>query len=155
MTLTGGIMKLFNLLLGTLFFAVVSITTVVPPAFCDEAEWVQLDDNDDSRFFYDKAGATRDKGVVRVETRVLYTEAGKENALSTLSKNKELARLNESRYEYDLNCAKSESRLLHVAHFDKDGNVLRKSDLSAVTQWEPVPMGTRMTLVLEAACPAP
>jgi hypothetical protein len=148
-------MKLFNLLMGSLFFALVSMATVVPPAFCAGSDWVQLDDNEDSRFFFDKAGATRDKGVVRVETRAVYTEAGKADALTTLSKTKELGNLYESRYEYDLNCEKQQSRLLHVAHFDKDGNVLRKSDLSAVTQWEPVPMGTRMTLVLEAACPAP
>lgn len=146
---------MLKVLWGSLFLAVLTMATVAPSALCAGAEWVQLDDNEDSRFFYDKAGTTRNQGVVRVETRVVYTEAGKADALSTLSKTKELARLHESRYEYDLNCGKRESRLLHVTHLDKEGNVLRESDLSPVTQWEPVPQGIRMTLVLDSACALP
>lgn len=148
-------MRILKMLAASLFLTLLTMATAAPSAPCAGPEWVQLDDNEDSRFFYDKAGTARNQEVVRVETRVIYTEAGKADALSTLSKTKELAQLNESRYEYDLNCAKGESRLLHVAHFDKEGNVLRKSDLSAVTQWEPVPQGIRMTLVLEAACTLP
>lgn len=135
------------------FMFVTFSATLAASAVAAGPEWVQLDENADSSFYYDKAGKSRPKeGIVRVETRVVYSEQGKADALKTLSTSKDLAKLHESRYLYELNCGERESRLLNAAHLAKGGKVLRSTDLSSFTEWETIPPEVRMILVLQEAC---
>ena len=127
--------------------------TFAPLAFCAEPAWVQLDESSDSSFFYDQSGTSTSKeGIVRVTTRVVYTELGKADALKVLAGAKNMARLYESRYSHDLNCAERESRLLAAIHLDREGATLRSTDLASATEWEEIPPQARMALVAEEVC---
>lgn len=124
------------------------------PALAAAAEWVLLDENQGSNFFFDKSGVTKPKpGVLRVKTRVVYTEEGKDEALKTLASPKGMESLHESRYVYDLDCTGEESRLLEVVHLDRKGTVLKTSDLSGYTDWESIPSEARLALVEDIVCP--
>lgn len=127
--------------------------TLAPSAFCAGPSWLELDDNMESTFFYDKKGTTKPKeGIVRVVTRVVYSEEGKAEALKVLSKYQGMDKLFESRYVHDLDCGERESRLLSAAHLAEDGATLRSTDLSKVTEPEAIPPETRMWYVLQEAC---
>lgn len=127
--------------------------TVAPPAFCAAPGWVLLDENRDSSFYYDQSGTTAPKeGIVRVKTRVVYTTQGKADALKILATAKDLAKLRQSRYIHDLNCAERESRLLEATHLDKEGAVLKSTDLAPFTEWETVPPEARLALVADKVC---
>lgn len=118
-------------------------------------EWVLVDQNEDSRFYYDPHPAGKGKeGVVQVRTRVVYTDEGKADALKIL-KDKKFAPLFESRYLYELDCLKERSRLLETSHLDQDGIVLKSTNLGAVTNWEEIQPLTRIGQVLEKVCPPP
>lgn len=138
------------------FFVLVALTigtALAPAAFCAGPEWVELDDNMESTFFYDRNATTRpSEGVVRVVTKVVYSEEGKAEAIKVLAKNKGISKLEESQYLHDLNCGEKESRLLKATHLAKDGTVLKSTDLSAVTEWEAIPPEARMWYVLQDAC---
>lgn len=138
------------------FFVFMMLTigaTLAPPAFCAAPNWFELDDNMESTFFYDRNGTTKPKeGVVRVVTRVVYSEEGKAEALKVLSKYPGMTKLFESRYVHDLDCGEKESRLLSASHLAEDGTVLRSTDLSSVTEAEAIPPETRMWYVLLEAC---
>ena len=135
-----------------MFLLVLSAVTALP-VFAAENDWVLLDENQGSNFFLDKGATTVPKaGVLRVRTRVVYTAEGKAEALRTLASPKNLEGLYESRYVYDLDCGEKESRLLQVSHLDRGGKVLKATDLSKYTEWEPIPPEARMALVSIIAC---
>jgi len=126
---------------------------LAPSAFCADPDWFLLDESQDSSFFYDRSGTTKPKeGVVRVRTRVVYTEQGKAEAVKALGAVPEAAKLYESRYIYDIDCAEREARLLAASHFDKSGGILKTVDLSAFTDWEYLPPMTRMAVVANETC---
>lgn len=140
---------------GTFLFLVLTMcaATFAPSAFCAGPDWMELDDNMESTFFYDRKGTTKPKeGFVRVVTRVLYSEEGKAEALKVLSKYKGMDKLHESRYVHDLDCGEQESRLLSATHLSQDGTALRSTDLSSVTEPEAIPPETRMWYVMQEAC---
>jgi hypothetical protein len=128
--------------------------TLAPSAFCAGPEWVQLDQNEDSTFYYDKSGTSKpEKEFIGVKTRVIYTKEGKADALKILGAARELNNLYESRYRHNVDCAEHESRLLEVTHLNKEGVALKSTDLSASTEWEWIMPETRMALVLNQVCP--
>ena len=124
-------------------------------AWCAGPDWVVLDENQDSRFYYDQSGAKPGEGTVQVRTRVVYTEEGKADALKILEGgDKNFSALFESRYIHELNCKKEQSRLLEARHLDDQGVTLKSTDLASSTEWEEIPPYSRMGLVLEKVCPA-
>jgi hypothetical protein len=136
------------------FFTLLAVNAAVATsAFCAGPDWVFLDENAESRFFFDQAGTTHPKeGIVRVRTRVVYTKEGKADAQKMLANDPKLAKLYESRYLHDLDCADRESRLLEATHLDKDGASLKSTDLSPFSQWEAIPPDARMDMVVEKVC---
>lgn len=138
---------------GFAFILLALSATLAPSAFCAGPEWVLVDESTDSSFFYDKNGTSKPKeGLVRVKTRVVYTEKGKAEALKMLGTVKNLEKLYESRYLHDLNCDERESRLLEASHLDKAGASLKSTDLSPLTEWEVIVPETRMSLVFIQVC---
>jgi len=130
-----------------------SIAILATPAWCAGPDWVLLDENPDSRFYFDQSGANKPgTGIVQVKTRVTYTDEGKADALKILEDPKKFAGLFESRYLYDLDCKKEQSRLLEVRHLDEEGVTLKTTDLAAATEWQEVSPDGRMDLVLEKVC---
>lgn len=116
-------------------------------------EWIVLDENRDSLFSYDKAGVTKpQEGVRRITARVVYTPAGRAEALAILQPAKDYERLSESRYVYELDCKGHKSKLLGVTHLDADGAAIKTFDMSAVTEWEEIPPAARLELIRELAC---
>jgi hypothetical protein len=127
--------------------------TLAPSAFCAGPEWVLLDENADSGFYFDKSGTSKQKdGIVRVKTRVVYTEAGRADAVKMMAADKRLTKLYESRYLHDLNCSEKESRLLEATHLDKEGVTLKSTDLSSSTEFEGIPPETRIESVYMRVC---
>jgi hypothetical protein len=144
-------LKMLLFALGVALLATVAIQ--VPTAFCAGPGWVFVDENEDSTFSYDKNATSKPKeGVVRVMTRVVYTEEGKKDALKLLKAPGEMSKLYESRYLHDLDCAERESHLLQVTHLDKQGATLKFTDLAKVTEWEGIPPDVRLALVFERVC---
>jgi len=144
----------------TVFFgaALLACALIVFPAssaWCAGPDWVLLDENQDSRFYYDQSGSKEShEGTVQVSTRVVYTKTGKADALKILEEAKKFDRLFESRYLHALDCKKEASRLLEVRHLDKEGVTLKSTDLAQVTEWEEIPADARIGLVFEKVCPA-
>jgi hypothetical protein len=134
--------------------------TLATSGWCAGPDWVLLDENLDSRFYYDKGGAQKvTNGTVQVSTRVVYTDKGKADALKILEDGGKFEGLFESLYLHDLDCKKEQSRLLEVRHLDQEGVTIKSSDLASATEWEEIPPYARMGLVLEKVCtqapPAP
>jgi hypothetical protein len=141
-------------LCSALFIALATIVAWAPLAWCAGPDWVLVDENFESRFFYDQSDKNKPaKGIVRVTTRVVYTAEGKGDALEILGTDKKFQKLFESRYLYDMDCKKIKTKLLEVSHLDKEGVVLKTTDLAAATEWEDMPPDTRMALVAEKVCP--
>lgn len=140
-------------LITSLLLALLLGTLSAPAASAAENDWVLVDQNKESTFFYSKNGTEKEKdGVLRVTTRVVYSEKGKEAALKILAASDTLQKLAESRYQHEINCEEKESRLLKVTHLAKDGGPLKTTDLSGVTDWEEIRPDTRMERVLEMVC---
>jgi hypothetical protein len=141
---------------GILLASSALIAITAAPGRCAEpGEWVLLDENQDSRFYYDKSAsaATQPKeGIVRIRTRVVYTDEGKADAVKILEDAKKFGALFESRYLHELDCKKEKSRLLEVSHLDKNGVTLKTTDLASATEWEEIPPEVRMGLVMEKVC---
>lgn len=146
---TSSLVSLSRIALLSAVLSVVLITT----AWCAEPDWVFLDENADSSFYYDQSGSKKPHdGAIRIRTRVVYTEQGKAEALKILDGTKKFHDLIESRYLHELNCKKQQSRLLESSHLDKDGATLALTDLSKVTSWEDIPPDVRLNLVFEEVC---
>jgi hypothetical protein len=123
------------------------------PAWGAGPDWLLLDENQDSRFYYDQSGAKKpSEGVVQVRTRVVYTDEGKADALRILQGDKKLDNLFETRYLHELDCKKEQSRVREARHLDGEGVTLKLIDLSSVNEWEEIPPDARMALVQEKVC---
>ena len=119
-----------------------------------ESKWVLLDENADTRFYYDGAHTAKSgPGRLGVTVRIVYTEEGKEDALKILGTTPGFDKLLETHYDYDMDCIKRKIRLLTVTHLDDAGNKLKTTDLSSVSPWEEVPPGTRLDLLSDSICP--
>lgn len=131
---------------------VLLIATALPVLGADPS-WTHVDTNENSSFYYDKNSVTKAReDVVRVIARAVYTEAGKGEALKTLGNGKGLENLYESRYVYEIDCVEREGHLLAVSHMDRNGGILRSSDLGVITDWEYLPVMTRLGFVADAVC---
>lgn len=116
-------------------------------------EWIELDENRDSYFSYDKAGVAKPReGIRQITARVVYTPEGRAEALTILQPAKDYERLSESRYVYELDCKGRKSKLLGVTHLDADGARIKTFDISAVTEWEDIPPAARLELINELVC---
>lgn len=136
------------------YFSLLALmVSVASPAMATDPDWVLVDENQDSAFFYDRNGTTpaRD-GMIQVRTRVVYTDQGKKEALKVLRGLPEPSRLYESRYMYRIDCVEKEGRLVGVTHFDKNGAILRSSDLDETATPEYLPPGSRMAVVADDNC---
>lgn len=126
---------------------------LAPPAFCAEPDWILLDENRESSFFYDRSGTTSPReDVVQARTRVVYTELGRKEALKVLGVMPEPEKLYESRYMYEIDCTEREGRLLAVTHLDKEGRILKSADLGSLAPSEYLPPGSRLAVVASQAC---
>ncbi|GFO70741.1 hypothetical protein GMLC_43200 [Geomonas limicola] len=135
---------------GSVLAAAAILTTGA--AWAAAPDWVLLDENQDSRFYYDQSGPKPHEGMTQVRTRVVYSDEGKADAVKILGNQKKYQALFESHYQHQVDCTEGRSRLLEATHLDEQGAVLNRSDLSGVTSWEQVPAGERMSLVLEKVC---
>lgn len=136
--------------------AALLILIAMVPGIASEAgpRWVLADENPSTRFYIDSDGITSPrKGISRVTVRVVYTEEGKEEALDVLGHDPGFAKLFDTRYSYDIDCQKKKIHLLHVTHLDEAGNQIKSVNLSAATEWEDIPPGTRLDLLAEEICP--
>jgi len=116
-------------------------------------EWVMLDENPETYFYFDKGDVTKlPEGIVRVTARVVYTAKGKEDALTVLEPAKLFENLAESRYTYNLDCNLRKSKLQSVTHLADNGSAIKTVDLSKVTKWEEITPNERLELIRALAC---
>lgn len=138
------------LLLGALFPLIAAEPRI---AWGAGPEWVLVDENPDSSFYYDKSGITKPReGIIRVTVRVVYTPEGKADTLELLKPAEGYDNLFETRYLYDLDCKGRKGRLLRVAHLDEAGTQLKVFDLVDKTEWEDIPPDVRIGEVAESEC---
>jgi hypothetical protein len=140
-------------LCGTTLASAAAVAILPTFAWCAGPDWVLLDQNPGSRFYYDQSDAKKPgTGIVQVRTRVIYTDEGKADALKILEDAQKFALLSESRCVYDLDCKKEQSRLLEVRHIDEEGVTLKTTDLKSATEWEEISPDGRLGLVQEKVC---
>lgn len=135
-------------------FVVLAIFLSLPlRGLCLDPDWVLMDQNEESTFYYDRNGTNQmGNDMVRVITRVVYSERGKEEALQVLKDLPSQDRLHESRYMYEINCQEMEGRPVSAMHFDEKGTILRSTDLGYQTEPQYLPPRSRMGLVADEAC---
>jgi hypothetical protein len=122
-------------------------------AFGAGPDWVLVDENPVSSFYYDKSGITKPReGIIRVPTRVVYTEEGKAETLEILKPAKGYENLYESRFLLDLDCKNSKTKLQRVTHLDEAGTQLKIFDLAEKTDWEIIPPDARIEVIAETEC---
>lgn len=136
-------------------FWVLLTGTAVRPSQASGAgpEWVLVDKNPVSSFSYDKSGITKPReGIIRVTTRVIYTEKGKAETLAVLKPATGYENLYESRFVFDIDCKGGKDKLLRVTHLDRAGAELKMFDLGDKTEWEDIPPDARISVVAETEC---
>lgn len=138
----------------TLVTGLVALAAV--PAMGGTPSWELVDSAPNhSDFFYDKGGVKKlPAGIVMVTAKVAYAPEGRQEVLDTL-KNEKYRSLSYSLYSYEVNCAKGESRLVAVKHADAKGEAIAEFDLAGKADWEEIPVGSRLDMVVDEQCPAP
>ena len=122
-------------------------------AFGTSPDWVLVDENAVSSFYYDRSGITKpQEGIIRVPTRVVYTEKWKAETLEILKPAKGYENLYESRFLLDLDCKKLKTKLQRVIHLDETGTQLKMFDLAEKTDWEDIPPDARIEAVADTEC---
>ena len=136
-----------------LVVGVVAIAAV--PAMGAGPSWELLDAAPNhSEFFYDKAGVKKQPaGIVTVTAKVAYGPEGRQEVVDAL-RNEKYKALSYTLYSYEINCAKGESRLVSVKHANAQGGAIAEFNLTGKAEWEEIPLGSRLDMVVDEECPA-
>ena len=123
-------------------------------AFAGDSQWVLIDeDPDTSSYYYDTTSVVRgEEDLVTVQTKAVYTEVGKADALDTIGHPKGFEDLSSTSFHYTINCSGDMSRLEKVVHRDGKGGTIKAYTLSGKTSWEDIEAETRMSLLRDAVC---
>jgi hypothetical protein len=115
--------------------------------------WLLVDsDSASSDFYYNKAAVARSpEGIMTVTVKTVYSAAGKADALQVLGTER-YEGLAASTFEYDLDCKKLMCRLKKVAHFDAEGRKLAEFNIAGKTEWEKIPLYSRLDLLQVEVC---
>jgi len=125
------------------------------PAMAGGPAWELLDAAPNhSEFLYDKAGVKKlPGGIVTVTAKVVYGPEGRQEVVDTL-KNEKYEALSYSLYSYEIDCPKGESRLVSVKHANARGGAIAEFNLAGKAEWEEIPIGSRLDMVVDEECPA-
>lgn len=117
-------------------------------------QWALIDeDPSTSNYYYDTASIVKgEEGLVTVETKAVYTEEGKADALDTIGHPKGFEDLCFTSFHYTINCPGDMSRLEKVVHRDSKGGTIKEYVLAGKTPWEEIEEETRMSLLRDAVC---
>lgn len=120
----------------------------------EEANWELLEsDPHHSDFFYNKSAISRSpEGIMSVWAKVEYSSEGKEDTLRVLKHAKAYENLAYTLYRYDINCKKMQSLLKQIAHYDDKGNRIAEFNLEGKTEWEDIPLNSRLEIITDAQC---
>ena len=132
------------------------VAVAAVPAMGAGPMWELLDTAPEhSEFFYDKAGVKRvPAGIVTVTAKVAYGPEGRQEVVDAL-KNEKYEALSYSLYSYEINCVKGESRLVSVKHANAQGGAIAEFNLAGKAEWEEIPIGSRLDMVVDEECPPP
>ena len=123
-------------------------------ATAGEPGWVLVhSDPSHSDFFYDKSAvAASPEGLLTVRAKVVYSAEGKADTLKVL-KAKKYENLAYREYRYEIMCGEDrKSRLQRVAHYDAKGAQIAEFDLVGKTEWEEIPISSRLDQVADEEC---
>ena len=118
-----------------------------------KTNWVMLDSTPNhSDFFYDKDSLVRTpEGLLTIWARVAYMDDGRKEVVEIL-KNEKFRSISHSLYQYEINCNTKQSRLNRVVHFDNKGGKIAEYDLAGKTEWEAIPLASRLDQVVDEEC---
>ena len=135
----------------TALAAIVATASLVSAA---DGQWVLIDeDPSTSSYFYDTTSVAQgEEGLVSVQTKAVYTEEGKADALDTIGHPKGFEDLAATSFLYTINCDADMSRLEKVVHRDGKGGTIKEYILTGKTPWEEIEAETRMSLLRDAVC---
>ncbi|MBI1919842.1 MAG: hypothetical protein HYS23_02050 [Geobacter sp.] len=147
-------MKTLKLYQRTLLVFVTALAIFSVSACAAKKNWVLLDSTPDhSDFFYDKDSLVRTpEGLLTVWARVAYMADGRQEVMDVL-KNEKFRNISHSLYQYEINCNSKQSRLNRVVHFDASGGKIAEYDLTGKTEWEAIPVASRLDQVVDEECP--
>jgi hypothetical protein len=139
-------------LLGAAF--IVCLLAGYNPARAQEAGWLLLhSEPEHSEFLYDKGSLDKSaEGILTVMTKVVYGKEGKAEVLEGRANAKAYQDLAYTLYQYGINCAMRQSRLQQIAHVDGKGKRIAEFNLAGKTEWEEIPAGSRLDMLLEQEC---
>ncbi len=114
------------------------------------ADWKCHGETDDGTFFYDATSITHpSKNIVRVWTRIVFTEKG---VIGTVGKfGSRFENLGHALNLWEFNCSKKMGRLLTTIYYSKNGEVMEdfKHDMAT---WELVPPASVIDDLYKAVC---
>jgi surface-adhesin protein E len=144
---------IINSLLGAVF--VLCLLAGFNPAGAAEAGWKLLhSESEHSEYFYDKGSLDKSaEGIVTVMTKVVYGKEGKAEVLESRGNAKAYQDLAYTLYQYGINCATRQSRLQQIAHVDAKGKRIAEFNLVGKTEWEAIPVGSRLDMLADEECP--
>jgi hypothetical protein len=123
-------------------------------AMAGQPDWVLVNsDPSHSDFYYDKSAVTASpQGLLTVRAKVVYNAEGKADTLKVL-KAKKYENLAYSEYRYEIMCGEErKSRLQQVSHHDAKGVRIVEFDLVGKTEWEEIPISSRLDMVADSEC---
>jgi hypothetical protein len=123
-------------------------------AMAGQPDWVLVNsDPSHSDFFYDKSAVTASpQGLLTVRAKVVYSAEGKADTLKVL-KAKKYENLSYSEFRYEIMCGEErKSRLQQVSHYDAKGARIVEFDLVGKTEWEEIPISSRLDMVADDEC---
>jgi hypothetical protein len=126
------------------------------PAVAAETGWMLVEsDPAHSDFLYDKSAVARSaEGVVTINAKVVYSPEGKAETLKALQNAKKYEGLAATEYRYEIMCGEErKSRLQRVVHYDGKGGRIAEFDLAGKTEWEDIPVSSRLDMVADEECP--
>jgi hypothetical protein len=130
--------------------AIIVLMLVSSVAFT--ADWKYFGtNNDDSVYSYDEQSLTRGKDTVKVWSRVVFSDKGREKIIKG---NPEVSGIKNATYAYalwEIDCSKKMGRAATIKYYTFKGDMLWGEDLPE-TDFEQIPPGTIMSSLLEAIC---
>lgn len=122
--------------------------------FGGDSQWALIDeDPSTSSYYYDTTSIVQgEDDLVAVQTKAVYTEEGKADALDTIGHPKGFEDLSATSFFYTINCSGDMSRLEKVVHRDGKGMTIKEYTLTGKTPWEEIEAETRMSLLRDAVC---
>lgn len=107
------------------------------------ADWRYYGKDDDGSYYYDAKSITcLSNSIVSVSEKMVFTEKGKNEVVSTFGKQFDLNGLNYSIALFQHDCMEKKYHSLEITEYSKDGKVLFQLKTENISKWENMDTGS-------------